>query len=368
VHDLDLVDAPMVLGRGAASMSDPRLFRDHTVSTQHASMRQEGGAVVLEDANSRNGTFVNGVPAHGARLRVGDTIALGALQVAVDAIVFDAELPTIVVETLRGDEAGVRLTFCKAVVTFGRAPTNDVFIDDPHGFVSRRHAELAVTPAGLVLRDLGSSNGTFVNGARVQQTTLRPGATVSFPPSFFAFRVSWSADPAAGHPAVAGAHLAAELEAAMAALRTSMWALAVDNPVWRAVHDERAANGGVDLAWLAGALAAHIDAAARTFADAFAPFGRAVAALLPAHHPALQALHGRAASIASSASAIAELLRHAYRAFDAGIAELRGGRPARARELVADASRAAAAAIAPLVEQAAADFVTVCRDALEAAA
>ncbi len=44
--------------------------------------------------------------------------------------------------------------------------------------VSRRHAELRVEEDCWVLRDLGSSNGTWVNGRRVIESEVRPGDVV----------------------------------------------------------------------------------------------------------------------------------------------------------------------------------------------
>ncbi|MGH3716905.1 MAG: ATP-binding cassette domain-containing protein, partial [Micromonosporaceae bacterium] len=60
----------------------------------------------------------------------------------------------------------------------GRAPDNDIVLDDLQ--VSRYHAELRVTPHGLQLVDLGTRNGSFVNGQRVGQAELRVGDTVGF--------------------------------------------------------------------------------------------------------------------------------------------------------------------------------------------
>ena len=54
----------------------------------------------------------------------------------------------------------------KQPFTVGRHPDNDLSVDNPT--VSRRHAELVLTEAGLSVRDLGSTNGTFVNGRRVR--------------------------------------------------------------------------------------------------------------------------------------------------------------------------------------------------------
>ena len=55
-------------------------------------------------------------------------------------------------------------------VLIGRAPDCDVQLRDT--FVSAHHARLRVTPEGLTLQDLGSTNGTFVNGAQVSGPLL----------------------------------------------------------------------------------------------------------------------------------------------------------------------------------------------------
>jgi adenylate cyclase len=63
----------------------------------------------------------------------------------------------------------------------GRAPTSDIAIFD--GTVSRKHAELQVDESGVSVRDLGSSNGTFRNGTRLDDevpVTLAPGDTITF--------------------------------------------------------------------------------------------------------------------------------------------------------------------------------------------
>lgn len=60
----------------------------------------------------------------------------------------------------------------------GRSRDSDIFIVDPS--VSRHHALLEVRGGELVVRDSGSTNGTFVNGERVQLRTLHPGDVVAF--------------------------------------------------------------------------------------------------------------------------------------------------------------------------------------------
>ena len=65
-----------------------------------------------------------------------------------------------------------------ASVVVGRAPTSDIPIIDPT--ISRRHAELHSTDKGFLIRDLGSSNGTFVNGSRIDTGRAAPGDLISF--------------------------------------------------------------------------------------------------------------------------------------------------------------------------------------------
>jgi predicted component of type VI protein secretion system len=61
----------------------------------------------------------------------------------------------------------------------GRGEDSDVHLDHP--LVSRHHAEVVWSPGGWVVRDLRSSNGTYVNGVRVDDVhVLRPGQQVRF--------------------------------------------------------------------------------------------------------------------------------------------------------------------------------------------
>ncbi len=52
---------------------------------------------------------------------------------------------------------------------------SDCDISIPSEEISRRHAKVRPTPVGLQVEDMGSSNGTFINGKRVQEGLLRPG-------------------------------------------------------------------------------------------------------------------------------------------------------------------------------------------------
>jgi DNA-binding NtrC family response regulator len=60
--------------------------------------------------------------------------------------------------------------------SIGSHPSNDLVLDAPQ--VSRFHCELRLTPRGLLLKDLGSSNGTFIEGVMVNEAYVRAGNTL----------------------------------------------------------------------------------------------------------------------------------------------------------------------------------------------
>jgi hypothetical protein len=77
-----------------------------------------------------------------------------------------------------GPGAGQRFTLSKPETIIGRHPGNDVVIE--HQEVSRRHASITREGGGFVLRDLGSNNGTFVNGRRLSgPQALRNGDVIA---------------------------------------------------------------------------------------------------------------------------------------------------------------------------------------------
>jgi hypothetical protein len=65
----------------------------------------------------------------------------------------------------RGPQPNQVYELTKDIITLGRDITNDIVVNDPE--VSRHHARLTRTPNGYTLEDLGSTNGTFVNGHRL---------------------------------------------------------------------------------------------------------------------------------------------------------------------------------------------------------
>lgn len=91
-------------------------------------------------------------------------------------------LPTLAAGTgmlvvVRGPNAGSRYLLDRDITTAGRHPDAEIFLDDVT--VSRRHAEFVREEDGrLRVRDLGSLNGSYVNGTRVDDRSLATGDEV----------------------------------------------------------------------------------------------------------------------------------------------------------------------------------------------
>ncbi len=83
---------------------------------------------------------------------------------------------------------GRRLPLGDEAVTIGRVPDCTIPIDDPR--VSRHHAEVKPEPEGYMVRDLGSMNGTLVNGVSVREHLLSDGDEIGVGSTALRFEAS----------------------------------------------------------------------------------------------------------------------------------------------------------------------------------
>ncbi len=175
----------VLIGRDAAS--DVRL-PDASVSQKHASLRRRGGAYAVVDENSSNGTYVNHVRlTAGASqlLNDGDIITVGraalALRFAPDgaASAFSTQDLALAmvqgsllaggaetvprVRVFEGPDKGLelRLELDRSYV-LGRDPRADLVLEDEDA--SRRHTRIARRGPRVWVTDLGSKNGTLIDG------------------------------------------------------------------------------------------------------------------------------------------------------------------------------------------------------------
>jgi pSer/pThr/pTyr-binding forkhead associated (FHA) protein len=149
----------LTIGR---SNSNDVVIKDSFVSGSHCSITlDEKGSFYLQDLGSSNGTYVNGKREQQAWLKSNDIVRIGETVIPWQEYFQspnDSHLNGNVIRTL----------------TLGRAPDNDVVVGDD--FVSSHHAEILVSDQHeYLLRDLNSTNGTFVNDRRVTSSLLVPG-------------------------------------------------------------------------------------------------------------------------------------------------------------------------------------------------
>ena len=186
------------IGRAELAAGEVTIGRDQdrqlqlasaSVSRRHARVVASGAQLLMLDDGSANGVLVNGVRIGGptpidARARV----EIADFRIVIESL--SAE-PTPSVQPFGAGVAaeGVRLVaqggpFDGRIfpvigdMFVGRAAENQLVLDDPS--LSRKHARLRGAGRRLEVEDLGSSNGTFVNGRKVGRATALPGDGIRF--------------------------------------------------------------------------------------------------------------------------------------------------------------------------------------------
>jgi ABC-type multidrug transport system ATPase subunit/pSer/pThr/pTyr-binding forkhead associated (FHA) protein len=161
-----IVDGAMLVGR--LPENDVVLDSDR-VSRVHAKLSLAERGWIVEDLDSLNGTYLNGnllVSAEPTEASDGDLVEIGGHHLIL----------------LRGHGAAIQTRAGASVVglreaerqiVIGRDDSCDLVIDADN--VSRRHAEISWQGGEAQLRDLGSRNGTRVNGERVSAAPLTAG-------------------------------------------------------------------------------------------------------------------------------------------------------------------------------------------------
>jgi pSer/pThr/pTyr-binding forkhead associated (FHA) protein len=157
---------------------------DGKISRRHAQITSTDGVLVLEDLGSSNGTKVDGrTVAAGEKVTLngGEKLAFAGYEVSLQlpggpggnatqafggnktAAISAAPQKEASAATLTWD--GKTFPLKKGLNTFGRKTDNDVAIVDP--YVSGRHGTIEILDDGIYITDIGSTNGTALNDARL---------------------------------------------------------------------------------------------------------------------------------------------------------------------------------------------------------
>jgi pSer/pThr/pTyr-binding forkhead associated (FHA) protein len=160
------------------------VLSDVGVSRKHARLVVERGAVRVEDLGSGNGSYVRGERVGTLDLRDGDEVVIDpfVLQVRIRELQRAEHTPQLQPRARLDVIVGPGLAHTTYPIparglTMGRSDTRDIVIPDPAS--SRHHCSIFLQQGQHVLRDMGSANGVFVNGARVEECVLRTGDVIT---------------------------------------------------------------------------------------------------------------------------------------------------------------------------------------------
>jgi pSer/pThr/pTyr-binding forkhead associated (FHA) protein len=224
LEPIQIHDSLFAIGRTEAPFDAYPAELAADLSRRHARIFCEHGAVYFAELGSKNGSSVNGVPVRPGitALHDGDVLGLGktlAYRVQFERAALEPPHARLASLMLVPEDAQAGLQ--PIVVTefpFMVSKTDDTFArykeTDPTqvNYLSRRHAHIFLKGGALHIEDLGSTNGTFVNGVPLQEqaVALHEGDVLAFGGRHFVYRVvlQWEAaarDPTLTRIGVAGA-------------------------------------------------------------------------------------------------------------------------------------------------------------------
>jgi len=198
IQMLSVTGSSILIGRTTAAIT----IDNPEVSKTHACVHRSGDAWFVRDESSANGTFVDGNRVSEALLSSGSCFSVGGVTIwfldPEDAVTAGDDIYCL--DFKEGDRAG-EIVDIEQLTTLGRAGCNVSFTDTG---ISSRHAEVRIFGANAVfVRDLGSSNGTFVNGVQVSGAMrLKPGDQVKLGQTVVALRKRGASRPEVGQPAL----------------------------------------------------------------------------------------------------------------------------------------------------------------------
>ncbi|HEX3032548.1 MAG TPA: FHA domain-containing protein, partial [Bacillota bacterium] len=96
-------------------------------------------------------------------------------------------IPKAELTVIAGSAAGMKFPLIKDVSTIGRKEGNDICLQDPN--ISRVHARIEQVEQDFTLIDMGSTNGTYINGKRVVKALVKPGDNIKLGKTELRFQV-----------------------------------------------------------------------------------------------------------------------------------------------------------------------------------
>ncbi|HVT14517.1 MAG TPA: FHA domain-containing protein [Fimbriimonadaceae bacterium] len=156
---------------GSAPYVEVQVKGDARVAPVHARFEEIRGDFFIVDLGSPGGVFVDGAKVTRQALKTGSRIKVGSTEIEfwshpMPVAAYHTGVPIIAVAHSLVDEMGNVTDLSPGTLSIGRDQTCSLTLAYD-SLVSRRHAEITLDDAGARLGDLGSRNGTTVNGQRV---------------------------------------------------------------------------------------------------------------------------------------------------------------------------------------------------------
>jgi len=167
VRDIEVTLYDAVFGRGDVPF---RLDDDPQVSRQHARIILLDGYVVVQDLDSRNGSYVNGLRIlEPTRLEPGDVLELGRSRLTLDRV---EPLSPGYARAVFASDDGSRYTLHLSECLLGRSRRVTIPLEDDSRRLSRRHARLDLSDGRVFLTDLGSTNGVVLDRSQIDGSVV----------------------------------------------------------------------------------------------------------------------------------------------------------------------------------------------------
>jgi pSer/pThr/pTyr-binding forkhead associated (FHA) protein len=176
-----------------SEIKNQMVIKDDQVRPFHATINQRTGRLFITPKDEAGQTFVNGHQINDAtEILIGDVIGIGNIELKlIDPARHVPRTPTPnspnskvkpadmgwQIKAMTGPLSGKTIPVDSSKIV-GRDSAADIVIAGGH--ISRRHAEFLLRDSQLWVRDLGSSNGTYVNNKKLDETALYLGDEIKF--------------------------------------------------------------------------------------------------------------------------------------------------------------------------------------------
>ena len=190
LEDVRLAPPGITIGQGNAN---DIVIDEPGVNGFDVDLRVEANEVTISDVNTVSGTFVNNEKILAPMsIRAGDLIKVGSVEFDIIEEDLSGGAKTLILSGTAlmeigsgdwslvagsGPEKG-QIIPIKERTAIGRALACDISILEPS--LSRKHAELYIENGDLIIEDMGSANGTYVNAEKVLKHSLKGGDVLQF--------------------------------------------------------------------------------------------------------------------------------------------------------------------------------------------